>query len=59
MSSKLGTDPENIQPRMGNVENGAETEVPRRLPRNEGQLVDVMESAEHFNNRVIYAVVNK
>jgi len=59
VSLKLGTDPENIQLRTGNVENGAETEVPRRLPRDEGQLVDVMESAEHFNNRVIRAVVNK
>lgn len=59
MSLKLGTDPENIQLRMVNMKNDAEKEVPRSLPREEGQLVDMTDSAEHFNNKVIYAVVVK
>lgn len=59
VSLKLGTDPENIQLRMVNMKNDAEKEVPRSLPREEGQLVDMTDSAEHFNNKVIYAVVVK
>ena len=41
------------------MKNDAEKEVPRSLPREEGQLVDMTDSAEHFNNKVIYAVVVK
>ena len=56
VASKLGTDPKKIQLRMvnGAVANG---EVPMRLPRELGLLVDVMEPAENFKNRVINAVV--
>ena len=35
----------------------ADGEVPTRLPRELGLLVDVMEYAENFNNKVINAVV--
>ena len=56
MASKLGTDQEKIQLRMVNGA-VADGEVPTRLPRELGLLVDVMDSAKDFNNRVIYAVV--
>jgi len=56
VASKLGTDPKKIQLRMVNGA-VADGEVPMRLPRELGLLVDVMEPAENFKNRVINAVV--
>jgi len=57
VASKLGTDQGKIQLRMGNVANGGDGEVPRRLTRGWGLLVDVLDSAGDFNNTVIHAVV--
>ena len=49
----MGIDPERIQLRMDDVVNGGNGEVPREG----GLLVDLMDTAEYFNNRVFYAVV--
>ena len=57
MAAKLGTHPENVMLRMGNVGNGAEGDAPRRLPRDRGLLVDVADNAEDFATRVIYATL--
>ena len=53
MASRLGTEERKIQLRLGNVANGGAGEV----PRDGGLLVDVMDSAGDFRNRVIHAVV--
>ena len=52
---KLGVDQEKIQLRRVSGEDGEQ--VPRRLQRDEGLLVDVMDNAQDFNNKVIHAVV--
>ena len=52
---KLGVDQEKIQLRRVSGEDGEQ--VLRRLQRDEGQLVDVMDNAQDFNNKVIHAVV--
>lgn len=53
VASRLGTEEGKIQLRLGNVANGGAGEV----PRDRGPLVDVMDSAGDFRNRVIHAVV--
>jgi len=53
VASRLGTEEGKIQLRLGNVANGGAGEV----PRDRGLLVDVMDSAGDFKNRVIHAVV--
>ena len=52
---KLGVDQEKIQLRRVSGEDGEQ--VPRRLQRDEGLLVDVMDNAQDFNNKVLHAVV--
>ena len=57
MAAKLGTDERKIQLRMGKVANGGDCEVPGRVSKDRGLVVDVMDNAEDFNNKVIHAVV--
>ena len=57
MAAKLGTDERKIQLRMGKVAIGGDCEVPGRVSKDRGLVVDVMDNAEDFNNKVIHAVV--
>jgi len=57
VAAKLGTDERKIQLRMGKVAIGGDCEVPGRVSKDRGLVVDVMDNAEDFNNKVIHAVV--